>query len=150
MRSLIYVGLVAVIALPTAAQAQPEHRAELRQDRHEIRRDIRKGDWREAREDRQELREDRRDAWREHRARNRALYHRPAYVGPAGYRYRAWRPGVRLPVIYYGPRYLIADPWQYRLPRVSGRERWVRYGNDALLVNTRTGVIRDVIHNFFW
>src|SRR3546814_3375925 len=71
---------------------------------------MRRGDWREAREDRRELREDRRelredrrdyredrgDAWRDYRSRNRHVFHQPRYMGPSGYRYRAWQPGWRI------------------------------------------------------
>lgn len=153
MRRLIQASLLAAIAFPVAAYADPpaQDRAELRhdrrevdQDRREVRRDERRGDWQEAREDR-------RDAWRDYRTRNRAVFRGPAYVGPRGYRYQAWRPGWRLPSAYYGPRYVIADPWHYRLYRPAvGYLRWVRYGDDVLLVDVRSGVIRDVIRNFFW
>jgi len=27
---------------------------------------------------------------------------------------------------------------------------WVRYWNDAVLVDTWTGQVVDVVHNFFW
>lgn len=160
MRRLIQASLLAAIIVPTAAYADPPaaHRAELRQDRREVQRDVRRGDHREAREDRRELREDRRefrndhrDAWRDYRTRNRAVFHRPDYVGPRGYRYQQWRPGWRLPQAYYGARYVIADPWHYRLYRpAAGYQRWVRYGNDVLLVDIRSGIIRDVIRDFFW
>lgn len=165
MRTIIYAGLMAAVAMPAAAYADPAGPAELRRDRQEIRqgrhevrqgqnevrRDVHRGDWQEAREDRREVREDRRDAWKYYRARNREVYHRPAYVGPRGYRYQAWRAGARLPSAYYGPRYVIADPWHYRLNRpAAGYLRWVRYGDDVLLVDIRNGVVRDVIHDFFW
>ena len=39
----------------------------------------------------------------------------------------------------------------YRLPyRAAGHVRWVRYWDDALLVDIYTGEVVDVIHNFFW
>jgi Ni/Co efflux regulator RcnB len=165
MRSFVIAGLMAATAMPAVAYADPPSRAELRHDRREIRegqrevrRDVRRGDWQEAREDRREVREDRReyredkrDAWRDYRARNRAVFHQPRYVGPAGYRYRSWRPGVRIPAAYYGPRYVIADPWHYRLHRpAAGYQRWVRYGDDVLLVDIRNGIVREVIRDFFW
>ena len=52
--------------------------------------------------------------------------------------------------IYYGSSYWLNDPWQYRLPPAYGPYRWVRYWDDALLVNIYTGEVVDVIHNFFW
>ena len=33
--------------------------------------------------------------------------------------------------------------------RAAGH-RWVRYWDDALLVDTWTGQVVDVIHSFFW
>ena len=38
----------------------------------------------------------------------------------------------------------------YRLPPAWGPYRWVRYWDDALLVDTRTGMVVDVIYSFFW
>src|SRR3546814_3951889 len=97
-------------------------------------------------EDRRDYREERGDAWRDYRSRNRHVFHQPRYMGPSGYRYRAWQPGWRIPSAYYGPRYIIADPWHYRLHRpASGHLRWVRYGDDVLLVDPRNGMIREVI-----
>lgn len=172
MRTMMFATLVAATVLPGAgtayADTPAQQRAELRQDRREIRqdqrevhRDVARGDWREARQDRRELREDQRDRredrrdarehWRDYREHNRQVYRRPVYAGPAGYRYQAWRPGWRLPVAYYAPRYVIADPGYYRLERPRyGYMRWVRYGDDVLLVDMRNGLIRDVIHDFFW
>ena len=40
---------------------------------------------------------------------------------------------------YYRSNYWLNDPWQYRLPPAYGPYRWVRYYNDALLVNIYTG-----------
>jgi Ni/Co efflux regulator RcnB len=52
--------------------------------------------------------------------------------------------------LFYSERYWINDPWQYRLPDVYGPYRWVRYYEDALLVDVTTGQVVDVIENFFW
>lgn len=46
--------------------------------------------------------------------------------------------------------YWIDDPWTYRLPEVYGPYRWVRYYNDALLVDVDSGEVIDVIHDIFW
>ena len=42
------------------------------------------------------------------------------------------------------------DPWAYRLPEAYDDFRWVRYYNDALLVDVYTGEVVDVIQNIFW
>lgn len=52
--------------------------------------------------------------------------------------------------MFYSSRYWIDDPWQYRLPDVYGPYRWVRYYDDALLVDVYSGEVVDVIHDFFW
>ncbi|WP_281363134.1 RcnB family protein [Parasphingopyxis algicola] len=51
---------------------------------------------------------------------------------------------------FFGSRYLINDPWQYRLPAAYGPYRWIRYYDDVLLVDVRNGYVVDVIHDFFW
>ena len=52
--------------------------------------------------------------------------------------------------LFFGSRYWINDPWQYRLPEVYGPYRWVRYYDDALLVDIYSGEVVDVIYDFFW
>lgn len=168
MRHLITAALLAATALmPAAAQAQS--RGELRRDRQEIREEQRElrearryGDRRDVREERRDVREarreyredlrdyrgDRRDDWRNNRQRNRALYARGAYRAP--FRYQNFRPGVRIAQPYYGQRYWIADPYRYRLPRTVGYQRWVRHYDDVLLIDTRRGVVLDVIRGFYF
>jgi len=157
MRKLIISALIAATAFPAMASAQT---GELRRDRQEIReqrRDLRDaqryGDRHDVREQRQDLRHARREYredWRDYRRSNRALYRRPAYVGPRGYTYRQLPVGYRLAPAYWGSRYVIADPYRYRLPRPAAYQRWVRYGNDVVLVNTRTGRVVAVHNGFFW
>lgn len=157
MRKTIILGLLAATIVPTMASAQT---AELRRDREQIReerrelRDARRyGDRQDVREERRDLREARREYredWRDYRRTHRDVYRQPAYVGPRGYRYRPVVIGHRFEPIYYGRRYVIADPWRYRLPPAAGFQRWVRYGNDVVLVNTRNGRVVQVYNGFFW
>lgn len=157
MRKAMILGLLAATVMPTMASAQ---NAELRQDRRDIReerRDLRDaqryGDRQDVREERRDLREARqeyREDWRDYRRAHRDVYRMPAYVGPRGYRYRPVVVGHRFEPIFYGRRYIIADPWRYRLPRAEGNRRWVRYGNDVALVNIRNGRVIQVYNNFFW
>ena len=51
---------------------------------------------------------------------------------------------------YYQSSFWLNDPWQYRLPYAPPGYRWIRYYNDAVLVDTWDGHIVDVIYNFFW
>lgn len=156
------------VALPTAASAQ-SHR-ELRRDRQDIReeqrelRDARRrgdrSDIREERRDvrgaRQEYREDLRDHnrrwgdndWRDYRGRNRGIYARGNWRAPFGY--TRFRSGVRIAPSYWGSRYVIADPWRYRLPPAGRYQRWVRHYDDVLLIDTRRGVVIRTIPGFYW
>ena len=99
---------------------------------------------------RREWREDRRFDWRRHRDRHWNRYNVGIYIDPFGWNYRRWNVGWRLPSRHFGRTYWIDDPWYYRLPPAYGPYRWVRYWDDALLVDLRTGRVVDVIHNFFW
>lgn len=95
-------------------------------------------------------RRDRRYDWRDYRNRHRSRFHLGFYYDPFGWSYRRFNIGWRLWPSHYGSRYWLNDPWQYRLPRAYGPYRWVRYWDDALLVNIYTGEVVDVIHHFFW
>ena len=95
-------------------------------------------------------RDDRRYDWRNWRERNRSTFRLGFYHDPYGYQYRRWMIGWSMRPYYYRSSYWIADPWRYRLPEVYGPYRWVRYYNDAVLVNSWTGEVVDVIYGFFW
>ena len=95
-------------------------------------------------------RRDGRYDWRRYRDRNRSRFHLSFYFDPFGWNYRRYNVGWRLWPSYYSQDYWLSDPWQYRLPPAYGPYRWVRYYDDALLVNIYTGTVVDVIHNFFW
>lgn len=89
--------------------------------------------------------------WHNYRNRHRSVFHLGFYYAP--YSYWSYRPlsiGFYLDPLFYSSRYWIDDPWTYRLPDAYGPYRWVRYYDDALLVNVYTGEVVDVIHDFFW
>ena len=167
MRKLILTALMAATIMPVAASAQSN--AELRRDRQDIRseqRDVRDarrtGDARDVREQRQdvrdarqEYREDRRDRdrafgrddWRGWRDRNPGFYNRGSWNAP--FRYTTFRPGIRISSGYYGSRYVIADPWRFHLRRPAYGQQWIRHYNDVILVDTRRGIVVDVIRGFY-
>ena len=163
MRKLITAVLLAATAFPVAASAQSagevrRSQRELRQEQRDLREARRFGDRgdirrerRDVREARQELREDRRDYrrddWRGYRQQNRSVYARGNWNAP--FRYNTFRPGVRIGAPYYQQRYVIADPYRYRLPRPVGYQRWVRHYNDVLLIDTRRGYVVDVLRGFY-
>lgn len=93
---------------------------------------------------------DHRYDWRGHRNHHRSLFRLGHYYDPYGWNYRHFSIGYSLWPNYYGSNYWLNDPWQYRLPPAYGPYRWVRYYDDALLVNIYTGQVVDVVYNFFW
>ena len=144
--------------------ARQDRRENWREDRREDRRDWRQDrreDRRDAREDRREYRQDvRRDQrqarrayrdWRAYRQAERHAFRRGAYYAPRGYYYRPVRVGGLLSAsVFWGQRYWI-DPYDYYLPQPSRYyQRWIRYGNDVLLIDTRNGRVLVVYDNFFW
>lgn len=168
MRHLITAAILAAGVLPGIASAQSS--GELRRDRQDIRREQRQLDRAYARGDRedirdqrhdlrdarQEFREDRRDYrrehwgrddWRGYRERDGSLYARGGWRAP--FRYTSFRAGSRIAPAYYGRTYWIADPYRYRLPAAGGYRRWVRHYDDVLLIDTRRGVVVDVIRGFW-
>jgi hypothetical protein len=88
--------------------------------------------------------------WSRHRHRYGTLFRLGRYYDPYGWGYRRFSIGYSLWPSYYGSSFWLNDPWDYRLPPVYGPYRWVRYFDDALLVNIYTGHVVDVVYNIFW
>jgi len=96
-------------------------------------------------------RRDNRYNWQSYRSTNRQIYRLPRYYAPyRDYSYRRLSIGFFLDDLFFGSNYWISDPWMYRLPPAYGPYRWVRYYDDALLVNIYDGEVVDVIYDFFW
>jgi len=169
MRKLILLAAVAAIGFPSAAMAQRHHDRDRDRDRHEVRQDKRevRQDGRELRRDRRDYRQDRRYDRRDYRDYRDTRYDRRDYRDYRDYRdrhrsysryaapYRSWsyRPvgiGFRLDPVFYSSRYYINDYGYYGLRVPRPWERWIRYGDDLLLVNLRTGRVVDVIHYRYW
>ena len=74
-----------------------------------------------------------------------------AYAAPVrNWSYRPVNVGYQLQQSFYGSRYYVNDYNAYQV-RAPGRyQRWVRYGDDLLLVNVRTGRVLQVVHNRYW
>ncbi len=107
--------------------------------------------WDGRRWDHRGWRNDNRYDWYRYRAANRHIYRPGRYYAPYNnYRYSRIGIGFRLGSLFYSNRYWINDPWHYRLPPAYGPYRWVRYYDDALLVDIYSGQVVDVIHDFFW
>lgn len=96
-------------------------------------------------------RNDNRYNWFSYRNSNRNLFRMDRYYSPyRNWSYRRLSIGFMLEPLFYSSSYWIDDPYQYRLPPAYGPYRWVRYYDDALLVDTYTGEVVDVINDFFW
>ena len=95
-------------------------------------------------------RHDGRYDWQNYRNRHRSLFRLGYYYDPFGWNYQPYDIGWRLWPSYYSSRFWISDPWEYRLPYAPPGYRWIRYFDDAILVDTWTGEVADVIYNFFW
>lgn len=125
----------AISRIPRQGTQPPPRTASRRHGDHHWR-----GDWRS----------DRRYDWRNHRLRYRHLFNFGFYRDPFGWGYQPFSIGWRLWPSYYHSRYWLSDPWQYRLPYAPPGYRWIRYYDDAILVDTWDGQVVDVIRNFFW
>jgi nickel/cobalt transporter regulator len=87
--------------------------------------------------------------WQNRRHHNRSLFHLGFYYDPYGWGYQPFSIGWRMWPSYYGRNYWI-DPAMYGLPYAPPGYAWVRYWNDAMLVDTWSGQVVDMIPNFFW
>ena len=89
--------------------------------------------------------------WRGYRNNHRDTYRLGRYYAPYNsWSYRRLGIGFSLEPLFYGSSFWIQDPYDYRLPPAYGPYRWVRYYDDALLVDTYTGEVVDVIYDIFW
>ena len=151
--SALVPALAATAASATSRQEVRSDLREVKQDRHEVRQDVRAGDHREAKQDRQELREDKRELkedWRSYRNTHRSVFKRGHYSAPAGYRYRGIKAGYRFAPAFYADRYWVNNYNVYRLPNPGYGHRWVRYGNDVVLVDVRSGIAKQILSAFFF
>ena len=76
-------------------------------------------------------------------------YHWNSYQRPSGWYYRRWTYGMILPSFFWGRQYWIDSYWNYGLSDPPYGYVWVRYGDDALLVNVENGDILRVIYGLY-
>lgn len=120
-----------------------------REDLHDERQDYRE----DYRDDRQDYRQDYRDDYRGNYYGNGQdrRYSAGRYYAPRGYAFRPADRGHRLNRAFLGGSYVIGDPRRYGLAAPRSRyARWIRHGNDVLLVDTRSGIVLDVRRNRFY
>lgn len=96
-------------------------------------------------------RDNRQYDWRGWRGDHRDSFRLGRYYAPyRGWSYRRFSVGFFLQPLFFGSSFWINDPFYYRLPPAYGPYRWVRYYDDALLVNIYTGEVVDTIYDIFW
>lgn len=74
----------------------------------------------------------------------------PAYRPPRGFYVRRWRFGERLPSIFWAQSYWLTNFLAFGLMPPPPGTIWVRYGNDALLIDRFTGEIIQVRYDVFY
>lgn len=94
-------------------------------------------------------RNDNRYDWHRYRDHHRSRFHLSFYIDPFGWGYQPFSIGYRMWPNYYGNQYWI-DPGYYGLPYPPPGAVWIRYYNDAMLIDTYSGTVIDVIPGFFW
>lgn len=80
-----------------------------------------------------------------HRYRAPQPYHRPP-----GFTYRRWSYGQFLPSIFWGRDYWLDDWNDFGLMNPPPGTIWVRYGDDALLIDRYTGEVIQVEYDIFY
>ena len=79
-----------------------------------------------------------------------ARFHYGSYNAPRGYHYQRWTYGETLPSMYWARDYWLTSWWMFDLAIPPYGYEWVRYGDDALLVNVDTGQILQVDYGVFY
>lgn len=77
-------------------------------------------------------------------------YRAPAYRRPSGWYYRRWSFGDILPSLFWSQSYWLTNYMLYGLPPPPFGAVWVRYGNDALLIDRYTGEVISVQYDVFY
>src|ERR1044072_9267325 len=70
------------------------------------------------------------------------------WVAPPGYAYHAYVVGETVPEMYWAPAYAL-DYSTHNLPKPDTDTKWVRFGNDAVLIRIGSGNVVDRIHDFY-
>jgi len=76
-------------------------------------------------------------------------FHWQSYRRPQGWYARRWVFGQLLPNIFWTQDYWLNDYWMFDLPIPPYGYVWVRYGDDALLIDRRTGRVLQVVYGLF-
>lgn len=77
-------------------------------------------------------------------------FHAGAYIRPQGWYPHRWVFGEVLPPLFWARNYWLMDFMDFGLPPPPPYAVWVRYGNDALLIDQDSGEIITVEYGVFY
>lgn len=77
-------------------------------------------------------------------------FHIAVYTRPHGWYDHHWVYGEILPALFWTQDYWISDYYDYGLDAPPPGFIWVRYGNDALLIDQNTGEVLQVDYGLFY
>jgi Ni/Co efflux regulator RcnB len=72
------------------------------------------------------------------------------YQRPSGWYYHRWNYGEFLPAFFFTRNYWILDWEDFALDNPPPGTVWVRYGDDALLIDEYTGEVIEVVYGIFY
>ena len=76
-------------------------------------------------------------------------YNTSAFIAPPGYTYTRYTVGERAPSMLLGGRYTLVKYSTYGLEAPPEGLTWIRAGNDALLVDAKTGEVVQTDYSLF-
>jgi Ni/Co efflux regulator RcnB len=77
------------------------------------------------------------------------VFHFGFYHRPHGWYYRQWGYGEYLPPLFWVHDYWLDNYAQFGLDVPPDGYEWVRYGSDALLIDTTTGQVVNAQYGVF-
>jgi Ni/Co efflux regulator RcnB len=77
-------------------------------------------------------------------------FHHGSYNRPQGWYAHRWNTGEYLPALFFAQNYWIDDYQSFGLDDAPDGATWVRYGNDALLVDEDSGEVIQVVYGVFY
>ena len=77
-------------------------------------------------------------------------YHAGPYRKPFGWHYRLWGIGDAIPSLFSAQGYWIENYKDFDLARPPFGCVWIRYGNDAILIDKRSGEVLRVVRDAFY
>lgn len=77
-------------------------------------------------------------------------FHAGGYMRPHGWYEHRWTYGEILPALFWTQNYWLNDYYDYGLADPPPGFVWVRYGNDALLIDENSGEVLQVEYDVFY